>query len=95
MLLDDDKLDRNWIIRNILGGMSAGFGLRGPCIFSTVSREHDKLKLVTVVLDCHSMIISIIILMSWALQTFTAKLMSEWVGGDKPAGDVWLTYSIP
>jgi hypothetical protein len=28
-ILDDDKLDREWIIRNILGGMSAGFGLRG------------------------------------------------------------------
>lgn len=28
-VLDDDKIDREWIIRNILGGMSAGFGLRG------------------------------------------------------------------
>jgi hypothetical protein len=28
-VLDDDKLDREWVIRNILGGMSAGFGLRG------------------------------------------------------------------
>ncbi|KAJ3517012.1 hypothetical protein NLJ89_g769 [Agrocybe chaxingu] len=27
-LLDDDKLDREWIVRNVLGGMSAGFGLR-------------------------------------------------------------------
>ncbi|KAF4610909.1 hypothetical protein D9613_007237 [Agrocybe pediades] len=27
-ILDDDKLDREWIVRNILGGMSAGFGLR-------------------------------------------------------------------
>ena len=27
--LDDDKLDREWIVRNVLGGMSAGFGLRG------------------------------------------------------------------
>lgn len=28
-LLDEDKLDREWVVRNILGGMSAGFGLRG------------------------------------------------------------------
>lgn len=28
-LLDDDKLDREWIVRNVLGGMAAGFGLRG------------------------------------------------------------------
>ncbi|KAF5359509.1 hypothetical protein D9756_002978 [Leucocoprinus leucothites] len=27
-VLDDDRLDREWVIRNILGGMSAGFGLR-------------------------------------------------------------------
>jgi hypothetical protein len=25
----DDEADREWIVRNILGGMSAGFGLRG------------------------------------------------------------------
>ncbi|KAF8908674.1 Arv1-domain-containing protein [Mucidula mucida] len=28
MLLDDDELDKEWIVRNVLGGMSAGFGLR-------------------------------------------------------------------
>ncbi|RXW25563.1 hypothetical protein EST38_g354 [Candolleomyces aberdarensis] len=26
--LDDDQLDREWLVRNVLGGMSAGFGLR-------------------------------------------------------------------
>ena len=28
-LLDDDVLDRTWLVRNLLGGISAGFGLRG------------------------------------------------------------------
>ncbi|EKM78002.1 hypothetical protein AGABI1DRAFT_129784 [Agaricus bisporus var. burnettii JB137-S8] len=27
-ILDDEKIDREWVIRNILGGISAGFGLR-------------------------------------------------------------------
>ncbi|EJD06744.1 Arv1-domain-containing protein [Fomitiporia mediterranea MF3/22] len=27
-MLDDDKLDREWVVRNVLGGMAAGFGLR-------------------------------------------------------------------
>ncbi|KAF8526239.1 Arv1-like family-domain-containing protein [Hysterangium stoloniferum] len=27
-LLDEDKLNRHWIVRNVLGGMAAGFGLR-------------------------------------------------------------------
>ena len=26
---DEDLLDREWVIRNVLGGMSTGFGLRG------------------------------------------------------------------
>jgi lipid intermediate transporter len=26
---DEDKLDREWVVRTVLGGMSAGFGLRG------------------------------------------------------------------
>jgi hypothetical protein len=28
-ILDDDVLDREWVVRNVLGGMAAGFGLRG------------------------------------------------------------------
>ena len=31
-ILDDDKLDKEWVIRNVLGGMAAGFGLRGISI---------------------------------------------------------------
>lgn len=26
---DDDNLDREWVVRNLIGGMAAGFGLRG------------------------------------------------------------------
>jgi hypothetical protein len=28
-VLDDGVLDRAWVVRNVLGGMAAGFGLRG------------------------------------------------------------------
>lgn len=28
-ILDDDTLDREWVVRNVLGGMAAGFELRG------------------------------------------------------------------
>lgn len=27
--LDDDRIDRPWIVNTVVGGMSAGFGLRG------------------------------------------------------------------
>ena len=33
-LLDDDVLDQTWLVRNMLGGMSTGFGLRGTSSFS-------------------------------------------------------------
>jgi hypothetical protein len=36
-LLDDDVLDRTWLVRNLLGGMSAGFGLRGACVVVVLS----------------------------------------------------------
>jgi lipid intermediate transporter len=35
-LLDDDKLDKEWLVRNVVGGMSAGFGLRGM-LYSTTT----------------------------------------------------------
>jgi lipid intermediate transporter len=43
--LDDDKLDREWIVRNVLGGMAAGFGLRGKLMFVplNVNRKSSEL----------------------------------------------------
>ena len=35
-LLDEDTLDREWVVRNVLGGMAAGFGLRGADFFRRV-----------------------------------------------------------
>jgi hypothetical protein len=32
-MLDDGVLDRAWVVRNVLGGMAAGFGLRGESLF--------------------------------------------------------------
>ncbi|RPD60012.1 Arv1-domain-containing protein [Lentinus tigrinus ALCF2SS1-7] len=81
-LLDEDKLDRQWVVRNVLGGMAAGFGLR-------------------VVLDCHPIFTTIIILAGWLVKTAVASFVSEWVGtglgfgGDKAASEMWFAYSIP
>lgn len=80
-VLDDDKLDREWIIRNVLGGMATGFGLR-------------------VVLDCHPVFTTTIVLAGWAVKTALAKFVSGWVsagiGGDGiTASEMWLEYSIP
>ncbi|KAJ3555345.1 hypothetical protein NM688_g2628 [Phlebia brevispora] len=60
-LLDDDKLDREWVVRNILGGIAAGFGLR-------------------VVLDCHPIFTTIVILVGWVVKTALANIVSGWAG---------------
>ncbi|KAF9815826.1 hypothetical protein IEO21_04338 [Rhodonia placenta] len=80
-VFDEDQLDREWIVRNVLGGMAAGFGLR-------------------VVLDCHPVFTTAIILVGWAIKTAVAGLVSGWVGlvthGDYDTpGEIWLAYSIP
>ena len=31
-IFDESNLDREWLVRNILGGLAAGFGLRGTFI---------------------------------------------------------------
>ncbi|KAI9566843.1 hypothetical protein HD554DRAFT_2113048 [Boletus coccyginus] len=73
---DEDKLDREWVVRNVLGGIAAGFGLR-------------------VVLDCHPMFTTMVILVGWGVKTAVAELLKDWVGADPQIGKVWLAYSIP
>lgn len=29
---DEDKLDREWVVRNMLGGLAGGFGVRGRAL---------------------------------------------------------------
>ena len=97
-LLDEDRLDREWIVRNVLGGMSAGFGLRGDAILSWMrARVADASN--SVVLDCHPVLTTSIILFGWAVKTLVAGMISQWVGvgfgAHETAGEVWLAYSIP
>ncbi|KAG1736536.1 Arv1-like family-domain-containing protein [Suillus lakei] len=73
---DEDKLDREWVVRNILGGMATGFGLR-------------------VVLDCHPVFTTVVILVGWLAKTVVAGLLKNWVGGDEHSGDKWMAFSIP
>ncbi|KZT29901.1 hypothetical protein NEOLEDRAFT_1127800 [Neolentinus lepideus HHB14362 ss-1] len=75
-IFDEDKLDRDWVIRNVLGGMAAGFGLR-------------------VVLDCHPIFTTLVIVFGWFVKTTVATFVSGWVGGDVETGTAWLAYSIP
>ncbi|KAI0303783.1 Arv1-domain-containing protein [Multifurca ochricompacta] len=75
-VLDDDILDRTWLVRNMLGGMSAGFGLR-------------------VVLDCHPILTTLVILSGCLIKTGVVSLVRDCVGPGNGVGETWLTYSIP
>ena len=49
----------------------------------------------TVILDCHPIFTTMIILTGWILKTAVARVMSGWVGRDEKTGEAWLAYSIP
>lgn len=50
----------------------------------------------TVVLDCHPVFTTLIILAGWLVKTAVAGLVGGWVTvDDKAAGEMWLAYSIP
>lgn len=95
-VFDDDKLDREWIVRNIVGGMSAGFGLRGIILSTFLTIVLDVSDyLFKVILDIHPFFTTVIILAGWAAKTAVATLVSRWVGGDEMSTQAWLAYSIP
>lgn len=105
-MLDDDKLDREWIVRNVLGGMATGFGLRGMLARPSFGVHALMFAFLVVVLDCHPVFTTIIILTGWAVKTALAHLVSGWVGAgigfgagsersERVTEEMWLAYSIP
>ena len=95
-ILDEDRLDRQWVVRNVLGGMAAGFGLRGV-LYELLYYSPKLLLLIdlTVILDCHPIFTTVIILAGWAVKSLVARLLNEWLGGDQKTWEAWLAYSIP
>lgn len=56
----------------------------------------DRLRVVcAVVLDCHPVFTTMVILVGWVVKTAVAELLKDWVGADPQIGEVWLAYSIP
>lgn len=92
---DEDKLDREWVVRNVLGGMATGFGLRGLSWATSFSICTSLNNSLAVVLDCHPVFTTIVILIGWLAKTVVAGLLKNWVGGDEHNGEKWMAYSIP
>lgn len=47
------------------------------------------------VLDCHPIFTTIVILIGWLVKTAVAELLKDWVGAGGHDVKVWLAYSIP
>ncbi|KAH8832179.1 Arv1-like family-domain-containing protein [Flagelloscypha sp. PMI_526] len=80
-LFDEGNVDREWVIRNVLGGMSAGFGLRVvldvPPIFTTLT--------ILAGWWCKTFVARAIVNSDWIGAGDGSGLERE----------IWLAYSIP
>ncbi|KAI0649169.1 Arv1-domain-containing protein [Trametes meyenii] len=80
-LLDEDTLDREWVVRNALGGMAAGFGLR------VVLDCHPGFTTMIIIAGW---------LVKTAVANLVSRWVGTGLGvDDKAAGEMWLAYSIP
>lgn len=84
--LDDDVLDREWIVRNVLGGMAAGFGLRGTFQPFSKCGQMKANNAFGVVLDCPPYLIMVVILSGWGAKTYVAAFVDKQFLGQ---GDSW------
>jgi hypothetical protein len=103
-VFDEDVLDREWVVRNLIGGMAAGFGLRGRWPFSCLSSAPYLLNPsrppsvfgIPVALDCPPSITTAVILFGWGIKTVAAWALSGWVDNQAGGDDQrWIVYSIP
>lgn len=79
-IFDEDKLDREWMVRNVLGGMAAGFGLRvvldcHPFFTTTIILTGWGIKTV--------------------VASLVSRWVGLGLIANENSGDTWLAYSIP
>ncbi|CAL1716136.1 unnamed protein product [Somion occarium] len=78
-ILDEDNLDREWIVRNVLGGMAAGFGLR------VVLDCHPAFTTMVVLVGWAVKTTVAKLVSEWVMAGIDERM----------AGEIWLAYSIP
>lgn len=91
--LDDNRLDKEWLVRNVVGGMSAGFGLRGAC-GGTASPLQLLTSFEVVLDDVPPLFTTAIVVGGWAVKTFVSHAVGQQIG-DITAQQAWRTYSVP
>ncbi|KAI0784548.1 Arv1-domain-containing protein [Abortiporus biennis] len=81
-ILDEDRLDREWVVRNVLGGMAAGFGLR-------VVLDCAPVYTTMVILVGWGVKTIVANLVSQWVGVHTG------LADEQTTGEMWLAYSIP
>jgi hypothetical protein len=92
-IFDESNLDREWLVRNILGGLAAGFGLRGTSL-RTTRYIVSSLIFNSVVLHSNPLLTTLIVLFGWAVKAFIATFVQPYLQ-DIDQERAWLMYSIP
>ncbi|EJD06746.1 uncharacterized protein FOMMEDRAFT_152052 [Fomitiporia mediterranea MF3/22] len=98
-ILDDDKLDREWVVRNMLGDMAVGFGSRVVLdtqpVFTTIIILTGYASSCVCFALCVPNCSSLCIRQGWAAKTFVAAAVSTRMNKEDLTRDVFLAYSIP
>jgi len=90
-MFDDDWLNREWLLRNLLGGMASGFAIRGRGIF-----YHSVLltDILLVVLNGRPLVAAFIVLFAWVIKAGVAYNLSGLIKSSAMDRH-WLIFSMP
>ncbi|KAH7104271.1 Arv1-domain-containing protein [Auriculariales sp. MPI-PUGE-AT-0066] len=78
--LDDGTLDREWLVRNVLGGMAAGFGLR------IALDTHPALTMMVILIGWS---------VKTAVAAVVGSWVAGGIDPSRQRAEMWLAYSIP
>jgi lipid intermediate transporter len=90
-VFDDDRLNREWLLRNLLGGMASGFAIRGK---HGLHRLDGVTDIFLVVLNGRPLVAAFIVLFAWVMKAGAAFLLSDCIT-NTAIDRQWLIFSMP
>jgi lipid intermediate transporter len=90
-VFDDDRLNREWLLRNLLGGMASGFAIRGK---HALHRLDGVTDISLVVLNGRPLVAAFIVLFAWMMKAGVAFLLSDRIT-NAAIDRHWLIFSMP
>jgi len=90
-VFDDDRLNREWLLRNLLGGMASGFAIRGKYALPRLDGVTD---IFLVVLNGRPLVAAFIVLFAWMIKASVAFILSDRIT-NTAIDRHWLIFSMP